>query len=151
MAAALSTFVAPRPAAFTSQQQRRGGRRSQRCFAAVEEEKKALDFTSNKNSALGFTESDSAGQTNIFAVEPKTYVAGSSADGTSSGSQTTIAVASVAALGAAAAVVAGLVANSGPNDLSSLAPEEGLKSLSEYSQLFASQAPAAASAPSLVD
>ena len=37
--------------------------------------------------ALGFTENDSAGQTNIFAVEPKTYVAGSSSDKTSEGSQ----------------------------------------------------------------
>jgi hypothetical protein len=49
----MSWLQAPRPAAFTSQQQRRGGRRSQRCFAAVEEEKKALDFTSNKNSVSG--------------------------------------------------------------------------------------------------
>lgn len=37
--------------------------------------------------ALGFTDNDSAGQTNIFAVEPKTYVAGSSADKTGEGSQ----------------------------------------------------------------
>ncbi len=37
--------------------------------------------------ALGFTENDSAGQTNIFAVEPKSYVAGSSADKTGEGSQ----------------------------------------------------------------
>lgn len=65
--------------------------------------------------ALGFTENDSAGQTNIFAVEPKTYVAGSSADNTSSGGQTTIIVAAVAAIGAAAAVAGGLLANSGPS------------------------------------
>lgn len=37
--------------------------------------------------ALGFTESDSAGQTNIFAVEPKAYVAGGSDDKTASGGQ----------------------------------------------------------------
>ena len=42
--------------------------------------------------ALGFTESDSAGQTNIFAVEPKIYVAGSSADKTASGANATLAI-----------------------------------------------------------
>lgn len=64
--------------------------------------------------ALGFTENDSAGQTNIFAVEPKSYVAGSSADTTSAGGQTTLLIAGVAAAAAAAAVAGGLLGNSGP-------------------------------------
>lgn len=62
--------------------------------------------------ALGYTESDSAGQTNIFAVEPKSYVAGSSADASADGSQATLIIAGVAAACAAAAVAAGLLANS---------------------------------------
>ena len=65
--------------------------------------------------ALGFTESDSAGQTNIFAVEPKSYVAGSTADTTGSGYQATLLTAGVAAIAAAAAVAGGLLTNSGPS------------------------------------
>ena len=35
-----------------------------------------LDFGGNERSGLGYLEEDSAGQTNIFAVEPKVYVGG---------------------------------------------------------------------------
>lgn len=69
--------------------------------------------------ALGFTESDSAGQTNIFAVEPKTYVAGSSADKTAEGSQATLLLAGVVAAISAALVAGGLLTNSGPSGASS--------------------------------
>ncbi|KAL4421479.1 hypothetical protein ABPG75_010770 [Micractinium tetrahymenae] len=134
-------------AAFTSQQQRpRSGRRLQRCYAADDDKK--LDFSSNKRSALGFTENDSAGQTNIFAVEPKSYVAGSSADTTSSGSQATLLIAGVAAVAAAAAVAGGLLGNSGPTELASLAPSADVKTLSAYAAEFSVEfSPAAVAAP----
>ncbi|EFN54658.1 expressed protein [Chlorella variabilis] len=148
MASAVSSSVATRPAAFASQQQRRaarGSRRLQRCLAAADNEEQKLDFTSNKRAALGFTESDSAGQTNVFAVEPKVYVAGSTADTTSAGNQATIFIAGVAALAAAAAVVGGLLANTGPSALDALVPAEDVKTLTAYSKLFAAElAPAPA-------
>ncbi|PRW32587.1 hypothetical protein C2E21_8192 [Chlorella sorokiniana] len=145
MASALCFSVAPRTAAFAAQQQRRPARRLQPVRASAEDDQKGLDFTSNKRAALGFTENDSAGQTNIFAVEPKQYVAGSSSDKTGEGSQATLIVAGIAAVAAAAAVSGGLLANSSsPTSLSDLAPVEGVKSLTAYSQQFAAElAPAA--------
>ncbi|PSC68693.1 hypothetical protein C2E20_7752 [Micractinium conductrix] len=141
-----------RPAAFTTQQRRaaRGGRRLQ-CRASAEEDNKQLDFTSNNRAALGFTESDSAGQTNIFAVEPKSYVAGSTADTTGSGYQATLLTAGVAAIAAAAAVAGGLLTNSGPSELAALAPAEGVKPLSAYSQQFAAELGGVHAAPAVVD
>ena len=65
--------------------------------------------------ALGFTESDSAGQSNVFAVEPKSYVAGSSADATSEGAKVTFVVGLVAAVVAFAACAAFLLADTKPS------------------------------------
>ncbi|CAG9464528.1 unnamed protein product [Pedinophyceae sp. YPF-701] len=80
--------------------------RATRVVARAEEEKKqglrGLDFTPNRNAAVGFQDEDSAGQTNIFAVEPKSYLAGSTAD-TSGGAPLFIAL----AFGIGAAVVVG--------------------------------------------
>ncbi|KAL4432223.1 hypothetical protein ABPG77_005985 [Micractinium sp. CCAP 211/92] len=139
MASLTLTQALRAPAAFTSQQQRpRSSRRLQRCYAADEEKK--LDFSGNKRAALGFTENDSAGQTNIFAVEPKSYVAGSSADNTAQGGQTTLLVAGVVAVAAAAVVAGGLLGNSGPTELAALAPSDDVKSLSAYAAQFAAEA-----------
>lgn len=59
--------------------------------------------------ALGFTEDDSAGQSNIFAVEPKTYVQSGSPD---SNSNATLLIGGVAGAFAVALLVFGLGANS---------------------------------------
>ncbi|CAL5221428.1 g3616 [Coccomyxa viridis] len=49
-------------------------------------------FTGSSNASRGYTEEDSAGQSNIFAVEPKQYVAGSQRDvGTDNNSPAIIA------------------------------------------------------------
>ena len=73
---------------------------------------------------------DSAGQSNIFAVEPKTYVAGSSADKT----DTSVANKYVA-VGAGMALALGLLVArfSAPVDYSYDNP----RTLTEYVQLFA--------------
>mmetsp|Transcript_3965 Transcript_3965/g.11216 ORF Transcript_3965/g.11216 Transcript_3965/m.11216 type:complete len:149 (+) Transcript_3965:125-571(+) len=98
-----------------------------------------LSFKANDRAALGFTEADSAGQTNIFAVEPKSYVEGSSSDD-GSNSQ-------LFALGAflvSATILAGAV-----TVLSDSSVDDNLatyKSLSEYRTQFAGEL---ASAPSL--
>lgn len=75
---------------------------------------------------------DSAGQSNIFAVEPKTYLAGSSADKT----DTSVSNKYVAT-GAAMALVLGLLVArfSGPADYSYANPI----ALSEYVQMFAGE------------
>eukprot|EP00193_Tetraselmis_chui_P008209 CAMPEP_0177765616 /NCGR_PEP_ID=MMETSP0491_2-20121128/8086_1 /TAXON_ID=63592 /ORGANISM="Tetraselmis chuii, Strain PLY429" /LENGTH=146 /DNA_ID=CAMNT_0019281975 /DNA_START=74 /DNA_END=514 /DNA_ORIENTATION=- len=115
------------------------GRRSLVVRAEEEENKPSLSFKANDRAALGFTEQDSAGQTNIFAVEPKTYVEGSSADDGSNSS--------LYALGAfmfSATILAGGVTilsdNSVNNDLAAF------KNLSEYQAEFTAEL---ASAPSL--
>lgn len=93
--------------------------------------------------ALGFTESDSAGQTNIFAVEPKQYVAGSSAD-TGSTSLGIVAFGGVVAVGA---IVAGL---SLVNESSSVdvGPTGDFLTLTAYKSQFAAELQ---SAPSPAD
>eukprot|EP00887_Chlorella_sp_A99_P005792 scaffold1.g5792.t1 len=124
----------------------RQGRRLQRCYATAEDEKKTLSFESNRRAALGFTESDSAGQTNIFPVEPRSYVAGSSDDSTSG--LPTFVVGVVGGLVAAAAISAGLLANSSGTGLDRVAPSGEYKALSAYAAEFAGElAPAPAAAP----
>jgi hypothetical protein len=39
-----------------------------------------LSFKANQRAGLGYLDEDSAGQTNIFAVEPKQYIQGSRQD-----------------------------------------------------------------------
>jgi hypothetical protein len=72
--------------------------------------------------ALGFTESDSAGQSNVFAVEPKSYVAGSSADATSEGAKVTFVVGLAAAVVAFAACAAFLLADTKPSSERRICP-----------------------------
>lgn len=60
--------------------------------------------------ALGFTADDSAGQSNIFAVEPKTYVQSGSPD---SNSSATLVIGGIAGALALGLLVIGLGANQG--------------------------------------
>eukprot|EP00892_Ulva_mutabilis_P011833 jgi/Ulvmu1/9021/UM005_0112.1 len=82
---------------------------SRRVIARAEEADK-ISFKPNNNAALGFTEDDSAGQSNIFAVEPKTYVQSQKPD---SNSNATLLIGGIAAAFAVALLVVGLGANSG--------------------------------------
>ena len=95
---------------------------------------------------MGFTESDSAGQTNIFAVEPKSYVKGSTSDATADAGNSTVGGASVAGTVAVGIVVAALLLLN-KNTVTSEGPEEGLLSLSAYKDTFASEIAARAPAP----
>lgn len=96
--------------------------------------------------ALGFTESDSAGQTNIFAVEPKSYVQGSQSDATSAAGTSTTGGAAIAGSVAVGAVVAGLILLNGDSDVAD-GPEAGLRSLTAYKNQFAGEIVAQAPAP----
>jgi hypothetical protein len=100
--------------------------------------------------SLGYTEADSAGQTNIFAVEPKQYVSGSKTDAAVGAGNETFATASVAGSVAVGAVIAGLLLNSGPASLDAVAPTGDFVPLSTYaSQFVAELATVPASAPAL--
>ena len=83
---------------------------------------------------LGFTDSDSAGQSNVFAVEPKSYVAGSSADSTSEGAKVTFVVGLVAALVAFAACAAFLLADTKPSSECRTRPPASLPASQPASQ-----------------
>ncbi len=149
----------------------RRSRAVQPCRAMADEEERKLTFESNKRSvsmhkvqilrpqrslrpspahpapapppqALGFTESDSAGQTNIFAVEPKSYVAGSSSD---NGSSTVVPAAGLG-LVAIAFVAAGLQWVTGSTAVD-LGPTGDFKALSEYKASFEAEARAGVKAP----
>ena len=100
--------------------------------------------------ALGFTESDSAGQTNIFAVEPKTYVAGSTADATAAGANSTYGAAAVAGTFAVGAVIAGLLLVKDASTID-LGPTGDFKTLTEYQAQFAAEFKAPAAAPAVAD
>ncbi|KAG7672234.1 hypothetical protein Ndes2526B_g06776 [Nannochloris sp. 'desiccata'] len=125
-------------AAFATRQQRpaRQSRGVQKCFAMASEDEKKLTFESNKRSALGFTESDSAGQTNIFAVEPKAYVAGSSKDMTSDAGNSTAGAAAIAGTFAVGAVIGGLLLVKDSAPILEDYPTEYL-TLAEYKAEFA--------------
>ena len=137
-------------------QSQTGLRISQRRAVLVRAEKDddpKLSFKSNDRAGLGFTESDSAGQTNIFAVEPKSYVQGSKNDGTSDAQDSTQGGAAIAGTVAVGAVVAGLILLSGGDPDVVSGPEAGLKPLSEYASQFAQEVSSrsSASAPEIVD
>lgn len=94
---------------------------------------------------IGFVEQDSAGQTNIFAVEPKSYVKGSNTDGTDNSANDTLSLAAVAGTVAAGAIVAGLITISGSfSDEVVPAPSSEYKSLTAYSAQFTAELAAAA-------
>uniref|UniRef100_A0A061S2D2 Uncharacterized protein n=1 Tax=Tetraselmis sp. GSL018 TaxID=582737 RepID=A0A061S2D2_9CHLO len=98
-----------------------------------------FSFKANDRAALGFTEQDSAGQTNIFAVEPKTYVEGTSSDEPTDTSLFVLG-AFMASATLLAATVTYLTDNTVNNQLDSY------KLLSDYKATFAAEL---ASAPSL--
>jgi hypothetical protein len=104
---------------------------------------------------LGFTDNDSAGQTNIFAVEPKSYVQGSQSDGTSDAQTSTQGGAAIGGTVAVGVIVAGIILLNGDSGVNTTVsgPEAGLKPLSEYAAQFTSEIAAAApvAAPSVVD
>jgi hypothetical protein len=110
--------------------------------AAGEQDKQKLDFKPNTRSGVGYLDEDSAGQTNIFAVEPATYIKGSTRDTTSG---TTLLVGGGAAAIAGLVLAAGLIG--GGNGGQSTPADEGLQSLSQYSQQFSAEG--SATAPSL--
>lgn len=95
-----------------------------------------FSFSANKRAALGYLESDSAGQENIFAVQPPQYVEGSVRDVNSDASANTVIAAGGAFLGLVA-VAAGAVAllnlGAGGIDDSQFVP------LSEYSAKFSAE------------
>lgn len=101
-----------------------------------EQETPAISFKSNERAALGYVESDSAGQTNIFAVQPPQYVEGSVRDvNTDSSANTTIA-AGVALLGFIA-VALGVTGLLGQGDGAVSVPDSSeTLSLSQYSAKF---------------
>ena len=108
----------------------------------------------NDVQALGFTESDSAGQTNIFAVEPKSYVAGSSRDETEDAGNSTVGAAAIAGTVAAGAFVAGLLLLKDSTDVD-LGPTGDFLTLSQYKAQFAAEVSKpvaeAVTAPAVVD
>ncbi|EIE22445.1 hypothetical protein COCSUDRAFT_56129 [Coccomyxa subellipsoidea C-169] len=81
--------------------------------------------------ARGYTEEDSAGQSNIFAVEPKQYVAGSSRD-TGENSNNAALVAGAVGVGILAV---GLLALRGTQPNSAVAVQELRKEASNYRTL----------------
>ena len=106
-------------------------------------------FFSSPFQALGFTESDSAGQTNIFAVEPKAYVAGSSNDKTSDAGSSTAGAAAIAGTFAVGAVVGGLLLVKDVAPILENYPTEYL-TLAEYKSEFTAEfSSVAAPSPSI--
>lgn len=116
------------------------------CAATETDEGPKLSFKSNSRSAVGYTEEDSAGQTNIFAVEPKQYVQGSSRDTTADAAAQQANLITTAALVGAAVLILGVASNSQNSDAGPSNSGESFASLSSYSQEFSSS-----SAPALSD
>lgn len=101
---------------------------------------------------LGFTDNDSAGQTNIFAVEPKSYVQGTNADGTSDAQTSTQGGAAIGGTMAVGVVIAGLILLQGEEELTTVGgPEANLKPLTEYATQFTSEIVPPPAAPAVVD
>ena len=89
-----------------------------------------LDFAPSSRSGLGFTDDDSAGQSNIFAVEPKQYVSDSNTSSNVGGP----AIAGAVAVGL---IVAGIrILSQGEADEVVPGPDAGLQSLGAYAEMF---------------
>ncbi|KAL6778049.1 PSB34 [Auxenochlorella protothecoides x Auxenochlorella symbiontica] len=110
-----------------------------------------LDFGNNKNAGIGYTEKDSAGQANIYPVEPRQYVSGSRQDGGRSSGTFNFAVGGGAL--AIAAVAAGLLVLANAPQPTSPNVFSGRRSLAEYTTKFktdlARDDPAANQSPGL--
>lgn len=88
-------------------------------------------FTGSTNASRGYTEEDSAGQSNIFAVEPKQYVAGSQRDDGANSNQTALIAAGVGI----GILVLGLLALRGEKPASSVARAQLVKEVTQYRSL----------------
>lgn len=112
--------------------------RAQRDLEKPDEgEGQRLSFEANKRAALGYTQEDSAGQTNIFAVEPKKYIQRGIDDQTSGSTSNLVIAVSAFAVGAAI-LTFGIFVNRNDSD-SPIAEELGqFKTLTEYSREFSS-------------
>lgn len=109
-------------------------------------------FNHSTIQGLGFTDNDSAGQTNIFAVEPKSYVQGTKADGTSDAQTSTQGGAAIGGTVAVGVVVAALILLQGDEELVTVSgPDASLKPLSEYASQFTREIVPPPAAPAVVD
>ncbi|CAK0781075.1 hypothetical protein CVIRNUC_005278 [Coccomyxa viridis] len=119
---------------------------------AEEEEEKKVDvksfFSGSTNASRGYTDEDSAGQSNIFAVEPKQYVAGSQRDDGTNSNTIALVAAGVGVL----ILFVGLLALKGEKPASSVAVAALRKEVTQYrslrqlrDQLAVAPAPASAS------
>lgn len=96
-----------------------------------------MDFGMTTQTAEGYMEEDTAGQTNIFPTIAKPYEAGT---GDTTAEKQTNSLAAIGAAVAVVAIVAGLLLVKGSGDTSADEALLGqLRTLSEYRALFASQ------------
>mmetsp|Transcript_15 Transcript_15/g.70 ORF Transcript_15/g.70 Transcript_15/m.70 type:complete len:139 (+) Transcript_15:96-512(+) len=98
------------------------------------EDNQRLSFKPNQRSGKGYLDEDSAGQTNIFAVEPTLYTKGGSNDKTSG--NTALVGGGAAVLGAL--ILGAAVLGGGVGGGVTSPADEGLLSLTEYVQQFTS-------------
>jgi len=108
---------------------------SQRCVKMQADKQGGIDFTPKTGKDTGYMKEDSAGQENIFAVEAKPFLTGSSKD-TAVSRGTNAAVAAVAVAVGAAVIVGGILftKNSSPEDVPNVLDELPTESLSSISQ-----------------
>ncbi|KAL3149402.1 hypothetical protein ABBQ32_002198 [Trebouxia sp. C0010 RCD-2024] len=98
-----------------------------------------FSFAPNSRSGAGYTDDDSAGQTNIFAVEPRLYLAGSDRD-VEVNPAANIAIVTAGAL-AIAAIASGLVINFQSKPRAPIDDEAGeYLTLSQYKDKFSAPA-----------
>eukprot|EP01023_Acetabularia_acetabulum_P024926 TRINITY_DN2394_c0_g1_i1.p2 TRINITY_DN2394_c0_g1~~TRINITY_DN2394_c0_g1_i1.p2 ORF type:complete len:179 (+),score=52.76 TRINITY_DN2394_c0_g1_i1:99-635(+) len=96
-------------------------------------------FSNNNRAGIGYVEQDSAGQTNIFAVEAKTYVQGSSMDSTTGAQANTTFALTAGGLAVGALALATLTNTFLAPDVTEEIYVEGqYKTLTAYRQQFAS-------------
>lgn len=97
-----------------------------------------LSFSPNTRSGIGYTDDDTAGQTNIFAVEPSQYVAGGgSVRDVGPDPKANIAIVTAASL-AIAGIASGLITNFQSKPRAPIEDEPGqYLTLSQYKDKFA--------------
>ena len=100
-------------------------------------EERKLDFTPSNRAGLGFTDEDSAGQSNIFAVEPKQYVSDSNTSSSVGGP----AIAGAVAVGLILAGIRIITTDEAAEVVAG--PDAGLQSLGAYAEMLAVKAPVA--------
>merc|ERR1712176_36909 len=105
----------------------------------AQQQKEKLNFKGTLNSNLGFTEKDSAGQSNIFAVEPSVYMQ-SKSDGASSAATLLTVLGVGAGFGLVASLL--LLKQEAPVDSDLTYLFDSGKTLSSYEQKFTPPKPA---------